>query len=102
MFVAYLEHDPPRARIQGQDCWYLEVETETSKEMVSGISEERDTGKSLHGLLKVEYKWVSHLTLPCPSCLVLEWAVRGLHHSMVEWWHTQVRSQYREYKEELH
>ena len=64
MFVAYLDHAPPGIRIQYRNCWYLGVETETSKEMVSGISGERGGGESLHGLSEVKYKSVSRVTLP--------------------------------------
>ena len=44
---AYL--DRPGIQIQDRNYWHLEVEAETSKEMVSGISGEKRAGESLHG-----------------------------------------------------
>ena len=54
MFVAYLDHDRPGIQIQDRNCWHLEVEAETSKEMVSDISGEGEkrAGESLHGFSK--------------------------------------------------
>jgi len=53
MFVAYLDHAPAGIQIQYRNCWYLGVETETSKEMVSGISGERGGGESLGSQVQI-------------------------------------------------